>query len=400
VRSRRTPAGAGAADDLARGALEQLLQDAPQGIYRYRLEPHRGFEYVNRTLTELSGYTAEEFSADPDLALSRVHPDDRHLVQDLRSVPGGQPGGVELRFRHRDGRWVWHWVREVPVRDADGRVRVVHGAVTDVTSYKRDSEQLRGKLDEHADTAAGLTRVSELREAFLRAVSHELRTPLTGILGFARMLERHGEEMSPADRADVVARLSRNAQRLQRLVDDLLDVDVLGAAHVTANRHPVELQPLVESIVDTLAVEADDRRVRVDVPPVTVQVDGAKISRIVSHLVRNGLRHTPSQTRVVVEARVDTGDGTLVLTVSDDGPGIPADLREAVLDPFTQGEAARSLPSPGTGVGLALVSRYARLHGGDVTVGERDGGGTRVVVRLPDAQPRLDISDAAVGRMR
>jgi PAS domain S-box-containing protein len=395
----RAPRGDGAArrpGDLSQGALEQLLQDTPEGIYRYRLEPTRGFEYVNRTLTELTGFTAAEFRTDRDLALSRVHPDDRHLVHELRTIPGGHPGGVEVRFQHRDGRWMWHWVREVAAPDDDGCVRVVHGAVTDVTSYKRDTEVLRGQIDEHVDHAAGLRRVSELRDAFLRAVSHELRTPLTSIVGFSRMLGAHGEEMSAPDRADVVARLSRNAERLQGLVDDLLDVDVLGESHVTAHRHPVELQPLVQTIVDTLADDDDARCVHVDVPAVTVQVDGPKVSRILSHLLRNALRHTPSRTHVEVRARIEAATGTLVLTVADDGPGIPAHLRETVLDPFTQGEEARSQASPGTGVGLALVSRFARLHGGGVTVGERLGGGTEVVVTLPGS-PRVvvDVTAAA-----
>lgn len=373
--------------DLTQQALERLLEDTPEGIYRFRLEPEIGFEYLNRAITALTGFDAASFVTDPRVALQRVHPDDRHLVDELRLVPGGHPSGVELRWHHRDGRWVWLWVREVAVRDETGRVTVVHGAVSDVTSYK----QLRAELDGADRDPMGPRQVTELRDAFLQAVSHELRTPLAGIVGFARMLDAHGEQMEPSARADAVSRLARNAQRLQTLVDDLLDVDLLGEGPMTAHRRVVDLQPLVRDIVDRL-VAGTGAEVTVDVPLLQVTVDGPKVARIVSHLVRNAIRHTPRGTRVWVRADLLPDDGALELAVADDGPGIPAEARKVVLEPFTQGDGARHQASPGTGIGLALVARYARLHGGTVRVGERAGGGCEVLVALADARAVVDLT--------
>lgn len=369
------------AESADRGeALDGLLADAPEGVYRFRLRPECGFEFVNRALTEITGFSAEEFLADPDLAMRQVHPDDRHLVTALRERPGGHPRGVEVRWRHRDGHWVWHWVREIGVGGPEGRVDVVTGAVTDVTEYRPTADTRRPAVEVTGDELEGLRRLDELRGSFLGAISHELRTPLTGVVGYARMLEQFGDEMAPEARKDAITRLARNADRLQVLIDDLLDVDHLTESHVIAHRREVELAPLVRSTVETFDTGARD--LVLDVDEVTVVVDGAKVARILTHLLRNAERHTPFGTRVIVRGR-ELVRGGAELEVEDDGPGVPDDRKEEIFAPFSQSDEARHQPNPGIGVGLALVSRYARLHGGTVTLRDTPGGGARFTVTLP-----------------
>jgi signal transduction histidine kinase len=221
-----------------------------------------------------------------------------------------------------------------------------------------------------------------MKNTFLEAVSHDLRTPLTSILGSALTLEQAGHhDLSRPDVADLVQRIAANARKLERLLGDLLDLDRLQRGIVTPQRRPTDLSELVERSVAG-AENPDGRTIDVALEPATVSVDAAKVERIIENLVSNALRHTPSGAHVWV--RASGRDGGLDLVVEDDGPGIPQELREAVFEPFRQAPGSSTAAhSPGVGIGLSLVRRFAELHGGRAWVEERPGGGASFHVFLP-----------------
>jgi signal transduction histidine kinase len=122
--------------------------------------------------------------------------------------------------------------------------------------------------------------------------------------------------------------------------------------------------------------------VHVDAPSIVVPIDAAKVERIVENLVANAGRHTPGGTQLWV--RVEPAEGGVAIVVEDDGPGVPVELRQAVFEPFRQGPGGPSTHSPGVGVGLSLVARFAELHGGRAWVEERPGGGASFHVFLAE----------------
>jgi two-component system, OmpR family, sensor kinase len=119
----------------------------------------------------------------------------------------------------------------------------------------------------------------------------------------------------------------------------------------------------------------------VEVEPATVEVDAAKVERIIENLVSNAVRHTAPNTQVWV--RASAGEEGLLLVVEDDGPGVPEEHREAVFEPFRQAPGSAVEHSPGVGIGLSLVARFAQLHGGNAWVEEREGGGASFRVLIP-----------------
>ena len=123
------------------------------------------------------------------------------------------------------------------------------------------------------------------------------------------------------------------------------------------------------------------------VPAVGASPDGAKVERIVENLLANTARHTPSHASIWV--RVHNADGGVLLAIEDDGPGVAAEIRETIFEPFQQGPDAPQ-HSPGVGVGLTLVRRFAELHGGRAWVQDRDGGGASFRVFLPSGPPPTD----------
>jgi signal transduction histidine kinase len=225
-----------------------------------------------------------------------------------------------------------------------------------------------------------LRALDDMKNTFLEAVSHDLRTPLTSILGSALTLVQTGLDLPREDALDLVSRIASNARKLERLLSDLLDLDRLQRGIVSPQRRPTDLAALVRRSVEGTENPAG-RDIQVVVEDITVSVDAAKVERIIENLLSNAIRHTPGGTQIWV--RGFGQDGGAMLVVEDEGRGIPTDLHEAVFEPFRQAPGSSSGHSPGVGVGLSLVRRFAELHGGRAWLENREGGGSSFHVFLP-----------------
>lgn len=354
-------------------AIAEAAQDV---IYRARTRPELAVEFVSPACEQVLGFTAEEFRADPRLADRRIHPGDRQRFL-ARAGRADEPFSVRVRFQHGDGRWRWVEDRRTPLV-VDGRTVAVTGVVRDVSAEERAAEALRTSLERERRAVEELRALDDMKNAFLSAVSHELRTPLTGIVGFAETAARLHAGADP-DLAALLDRLVTNASRLDTLVRDLLDIDRLTTGDVAPRREQLDLGAVV---TETLTHrESSDHRIEVDVEPTPVAADRTMLERIVDNLVRNAQRHTPAGTTIWV--RTGSGAGRVTLTVEDDGPGVPAELHDRVFEPFQQAPDRHTAASPGTGIGLALVQRFVALHGGEVRLDDRPGGGARFRLWLP-----------------
>lgn len=353
-----------------------LAENASDGVYLLALSPERRFDYVNRALARLVGLTVEDFYTDPDIHLDLIHPDDRAIVDRSRVAGVAEP--VDVRVRRDDG---WGWVSLVarPVRDESGQVVAVQGIVRDVTVRRRAEDALRDAYRQQQLAVEERHHVRQMREGFLQAISHEVRTPLTSIRGFAHLLATRASRLDAATHAQMVERLDVNARKLEALLVDLLDVAHLGSDSTSPSSHePVELNRIVEQAV--LRHVPDDREVRIEVSPQPVHITPDHLQRILDALVDNAVRHTPTGTPITIGA--SSHDGTLQLHVADRGPGVPDAEKTAIFEPFHQGAHTIHDPSPGAGLGLALVDKYARLHGGHARVEDRPGGGCTFYVEL------------------
>ncbi len=253
----------------------------------------------------------------------------------------------------------------------------------DVTERRRVEQQLRDSLEREQASTRHLRALDQMKSTFLQAVSHDLRTPLASVLGIAITLQRHHLELGRDDLADLLHRLSKSARKMDRLLNDLLDLDRLAQPTVSPERECVDLGELVERVVKDASAELlEHRPVHVAVCPLRLEVDPPKVERIVENLLANAARHTPPGTPVWVRVK-QHGNGAL-LVVDDAGPGVPPQLRETIFQPFRQGPRPAS-HAPGLGVGLALVRVFAQLHGGSAWVEDRPGGrGASFRVHLPD----------------
>ena len=248
----------------------------------------------------------------------------------------------------------------------------------DITDEKAAEQTLRVALQKEQKVAADLRELNEMKNSFLQAVSHDLRTPLTSIMGSALTLKRSELTLSPEDASGLMDIIASNAVKLNRLLNDLLDVDRLSRGLVEPQRSQVDIRELVERVLREC--ELDGRTVEVDVPAAAAAIDASQVERILENLVTNATRYTPAGSPIWVKAQLDRGD--VLLTVEDAGPGVPDEMKEAIFEAFRQGrEQVRH--SPGVGIGLSLVARFAELHGGRAWVEDRPGGGASFNVLLP-----------------
>lgn len=338
--------------------------------------------YIAPGNTDLVGYTVDEIKRDPGLWRRMVHPDDRDRVfaADADSNTGDTDRfSMEYRMIHKDGRivWVQDEARLIRIGDAPPYWQ---GFLLDITERKQAEEQLAHALEVEREATHRLRALDEMKNTFLQAVSHDLRTPLAAILGLAITLERADLVMEAEDSRDLARRIAENARRLDRLVTNLLDLDRLARGIVAPKLQPTDVGSLVRRVVAESELIAD-ARLHTDIEPVTIALDGAKIERIVENLLANTARHTPEHATIWVSVRA--ADGGVLLRVDDDGPGVAPELRDTIFEPFQQGPEAPQ-HSPGVGVGLTLVRRFAELHGGRAWVEDREGGGASFRVFLPD----------------
>ncbi|HXF56748.1 MAG TPA: PAS domain S-box protein [Actinomycetota bacterium] len=272
---------------------------------------------------------------------------------------------------------------EFPVEVAISRVALpgvplFTGYIRDISERKRAEAEVERALRTEREAIRRLQALDEMKNTFLQAVSHDVRTPLSAILGLALTLEREDLDLPLEERRDLARRLAANARKLERIVSNMLDLDRLTRGVVALHREPTRVDALARQVVGEAEFLAQ-REVRVDTDPVVAEVDPPKVERILENLLVNAARHTPAGTPVWV--RVRGHDEGCLITVEDAGPGVPEDLRQAVFEPFRR--ASLDQPSPGTGIGLSLVARFAELHGGRAWVEERSGGGASFRVWLP-----------------
>jgi signal transduction histidine kinase len=298
----------------------------------------------------------------------------------------GRDTTLEYRVRTPSGQDVW--VRDLihVVRRSRGPQQL-RGLMVDITERKQAEQALQASERKYSEAfrrereaAQQLRALDDMKNTFLEAVSHDLRTPLTSILGSAITLEQANMDLPQEDAVDLVRRIATNARKLERLLGDLLDLDRLQRGIVSPQRRPTDVGELIRRAVD----ETEDRNghnLTVDVEPFMVSLDAPKVERIVENLVTNALRHTRPGAEVWV--RAVPKDGGLLLIVEDDGTGIPPELREEIFEPFRQAPGSATGHSPGVGVGLSLVKRFAELHGGRAWVEDRPGGGASFRVYLP-----------------
>lgn len=289
----------------------------------------------------------------------------------LSCLSGRQDGRLRLNFT--DGRSFDALAVPLP----DGAILL---SLLDVTS----DVQMQAALEDRAEAFAAADR---LKSEFIANVSHEVRTPLTALQGFAEVLRGGMFGKLQGRQVDYVDAILRSGRELTSLVDDILDLAIVEAGQVDLEISRVDIHALVVGVLNRTQALADRRRIALnfDVMPDIgwLKVDERRMQQALYNLVCNALALTPPGGRVSITAwRDEDGDGSLVLAVGDTGLGLQGRNPEDLFGSFT-GPRDGAGDSPATGLGMTIVRKFVELHGGTVTVRDRERHGLMVECRLP-----------------
>ena len=249
---------------------------------------------------------------------------------------------------------------------------------------------------------ADLQRANRVKDEFLATLSHELRTPLNAVLGWTRMLRRG---TVPPDRtAAILETIERNAAAQMQLVEELLDLSAMVAGGLRLNVTRVDLRDVVSGAVETVRPAAEAKTLRLNVSTDDrideIAGDPPRLRQVLWNLLANAVKFTPAGG--TIDVRISEGPTDVEITVSDSGPGIPAEFLPHVFEPFRQGDSASTRTVGGLGLGLAIVRHIVEAHGGTVTVrSDGQGRGTEFAVRLPTGRPtHHPEATSGAGRLR
>jgi len=340
---------------------QMLTQSVPTGIFH--MDASGACIWVNDAWSTLTGRAPEEALGAGWMEI--IHPDDVVLVSGewQRKAEAGEDYALEHRVLAVDGVVRWVFCRSTRLYAEDGAFIGHIGSLTDITEAKTSAL---------------------LKDQLLGLASHEIRAPLVAIQGGLTFLEPYISDADEDGRRlyDIAC---RNANLLERLVRDLLDIDRLEGGQVPLSVERVALGALLVEAREAHLAAAQERGVVLDAPgggDVEVSVDRDRILQILNNLLSNAVKFSEPGGRVRMDLEVQ--DGGVVVGVHDQGRGLPAELHERVFERFVQADPADSAERGGTGLGLAIARAIAHRHGGRIWVESEPGRGASFRFFLPE----------------
>lgn len=309
----------------------------------------------------------------------------------------GQPGKwIRVSAPHPPGDAAPDWrVLRAPIRSPEGVVGEVALAANLSANLDEATTRLlsaltaqlwlaieRARLREEATAAEVLRRTDEAKSVLLDAVSHDLRTPLASIMASAGSLRQADVDWSADERRSFAETIEQEAERLNRIVGNLLNLSRIQAGMLVPDRSWYEPAILIQETLDRLRPATARHRIRVDLPPdelPPVLLDYSEMDQVLTNLIENAVKYSPIGSEIVVSARL--ADGQLRVTVEDSGPGVAAVALPHLFEPFYRaGEVGRG---GGSGLGLAVARGLVEAHGGRIWAENRQEGGARFWFAIP-----------------
>lgn len=355
--------------------FRSAMEYAPCGMAL--IDPAGRFLTVNKALCDI--LVCDEDGLAKRTLQGVTHPDDLKTdAEQRRQLLAGEIRSytVEKRLVDRDGREVETQLNLSLVRDAAGEPKYFVAQIQDIRQRKE---------------------IERLKSEFISVFSHELRTPLTSIRGSLGLLSAPSVQEQPAKAGNLVSIAQRNCERLILLINDILDIDRMEAGHMRFDIKQAPLAVMIRDAIEANRGYAESYKVALtsDMPPenLAVSVDPARFLQVLFNFISNAAKFSPPGGTVHVG--VTPRQGTVRVSVTDNGPGIPENFRERLFQKFTQADTSTTRAAGGSGLGLYITQQIAARMGGTVGFDTEIGRGSTFWIELPaelDGQPALAIA--------
>lgn len=360
--------------------LRKLADNFPSGfIYQiHATADSRRFSYVSGGVEALCGVTPAEVIADPGVLYGLVAEEDRFLLRTVEesAFRSKTQFDCQFRVRARSGQVRWLHCRSA-ARDFSGNIAIWDGIAVDITDRVKMMQTLRD--------------ADRRKDEFIALLAHELRNPLAPLRNGLQVMR-----LGVSDAGAVAAArnmMERQLGHMVRLIDDLLDISRISQNKMELRRSRVLLTDVVSSAVETArpAVEAAGHELTVSLPtePLHLDADLTRLAQVFSNLLTNSAKYTEKGGQIWLAAQRQDSD--VVVSVRDNGIGIPTDSLPRIFDMFSQVDRTIERSTGGLGIGLALVKGLVEMHDGTVTVAsEGEGKGSTFTVILPALAPQSE----------
>jgi PAS domain S-box-containing protein len=360
----------------------------------WEVDPETGKAEVLDNAAEVFGLGRDQGLPDTEAGFALMHPEDEAAHRELFARTMRECGSYQTQFRvlRPDGNGVtWVEERAYAVCGKDGRPQRFVGIMIDITERKRAEQELREAHTLLADKAAHLETLVQQRtaklketigelESFSYSIAHDLRGPLRSLEGFSRILLEDYAAALPEPGQELLRRIARSAERMDRLTRDVLNYSRIGQEAIGGE--PIDVGALVRDLVQTypqLGVEVAD--IVVESPLPRALASSALLTQVLSNLLGNAVKFVPPGVRPRVEIRGERRGERVRIAIADNGIGVPPEQRTRIFGMFEKLNPSYE----GTGIGLAIVKKAMDRMGGSITLEPRPGGGSVFSIELPAA---------------
>lgn len=367
---------------ISEAGYRGLFESVPVGLYR--TTPEGSILDANQALVRLLAFPDREDLLSTAAPMMYVDPADRLRWQETLQQ-SGLVEDFETQIRRRDGEVIWIQHSARAVTDQSGAIQHYEGAVKDITGRKRAEQALQRHTDE-------LARSNSELEQFAYVASHDLQEPLRMVSSYVQLLERRYKDKLDADANDFIAYAVDGANRMKRLINDLL-------AYSRVNTRGREFQPtdcsvVLDHVLDDLKLLIEDNLATIDRDALpTVKADEVQIEQLFQNLIGNAIKFR-SQRPPEIGINARRGKGEWVFSIQDNGIGIDPQYFERIFVIFQRLHA--KVEYPGTGIGLAISKRIVERHGGRIWVESQPAKGSTFYFTLP-YEPAGELTNAVEG---
>lgn len=371
------------------GAEERFIlaiEGTQDGIFDWDIKTNK--VYYSKRFFAMLGYDMEAGYYDVDTSTQYVHPDDQEgMWEHINLYLDGKLSEYEHDFRMKSeaGRWVWIKSRGKALFDKNGKAYRMVGAHTDITHIIKYQEKLENEKQQ-AQIA------NDAKTEFLAHMSHEIRTPLTAISGIAEILNRKKDEFNEKQQ-ELIKTLNNSSGNLKDLINDILDFSKIENGELELNIQKVDLAELFEGVISMMALKAGEKgisfvfdygNIAKDLEHHLFYSDPVRFRQILINLIGNAIKFT-DEGGVTIEAEFEEREHIpfLRVNVSDTGIGIAAENFDLIFDRFKQADSTVSRRFGGTGLGLPISLRLAKLLGGNISVSSQTGVGSTFSLIIP-----------------
>lgn len=352
--------------------LNQIITHAPLGIAR--LGTDMNIVDVNPRMATILRSPPDKLNGSE--VAKFLHPDElARVIEVFQPLWRGTVESIESDTRaiRADQTEVWlHW-SATAVRNASGRIEYF------VVMYE-DTDADHAANEAAAAHLAGLERLNRLKSEFVSLVSHEFRTALVGISGFSEMIR--DEDVSLEEAKGYASDINKDAERLNRMINEMLDLDRIEAGRLTLHLQPVEINSVLEDAVDRARASSTQHLIVTDLDsqrPV-IKADPDRVAQVVSNLLSNAIKYSPNGGEIAVTSALR--DGHVDVSVRDHGVGIPPGFIQRLFSRYERYDKTAS-KIIGTGLGLAITRQIIEMHGGKIWVDSEVGAGSDFHFTLP-----------------